>query len=76
MRGIIKLKEKEIPSSGYFKYLGSIFQRSVHPTRVTHRIKCGRQKWKYGILYGILSDRDLTTIRLALLYKLLYESVC
>ena len=41
-RGTIKLQEKEIASSIYFKYIGSIFKSSENTEQdVTHRIQCG-----------------------------------
>ena len=42
MKGIIKLEEKEIASSGCLKYVGSIFQSCVVTQEdMNHRIKCG-----------------------------------
>ena len=56
MKDFINLEEKEIASSGRFKYLKSIFQSSEDIQQdVTHRIKCGWQKWRAAT--KILCDR-------------------
>ena len=54
-RDTIKLEEKEIASSGCFKYLESIFQSSGDIQQdVTYRMKCEWKKW--GAVIEILYD--------------------
>ena len=59
MSDTIKLEEKGITPSGYFKYLRSIFQsnRDIQQD-VTHRIRCGWQKRRAAI--GILCDQGVS----------------
>ena len=46
-KGTMKLEEKDIATNEYFKYFGFIFQSSGDIQQdVTHKIKCGRQKWR------------------------------